>query len=60
MVLLKLEELAPLGVVLNYWVEEFGLVKPLVVKVVVPGSIDGIYLFSITKNNGNLPLPFFW
>ena len=38
MVLLELEELAPFGVVLDSWVEELGLGKPLAVEVVSPSS----------------------
>ena len=37
-VLLELEELAPLGVVLNFWVGELGIFEALAVEVVVSGG----------------------
>ena len=37
-VLLELEEIAPLGVVLNFWIEELGIFEALAVEVVVSGD----------------------
>ena len=37
-VLLVLEDLSPLGVILNFWVEELGIINSLAVEVVVSGS----------------------
>ena len=38
MVLFELEELAPLGVVLNFWVEDLRLFEALAVEIVVSGG----------------------
>ena len=49
MSLLELEELAHLGVFLNFWVKDFGLGYPLAVEVVVPG---GETYFGLAKGQG--------
>ena len=58
LVLLDLEELAPLGVVLDFGVEELGLGEPIVVKVVVPGGESHFSLSEDEREETVLATPF--
>ena len=58
MVLLELEELAPLDTVLNSWVEDLRLFEPLAVKVVVPGGKSHFGLDEDEREEPALPTPF--
>ena len=58
LVLLELEELAPLGVILNFWVEEVRLGKPLAVEVVVPDSETNFGLTEDKREETVLATPF--
>ena len=53
LVLLDLEELAPLGIVLNYWVEDIGIGEPLPVELVFLGSKSH---FGLAKDEREEPV----
>ena len=55
---LELEDIAPLGTVLNSWVEELGFLEPLAVEVVVPGGKSHFFLAKDEREELLLPTPF--
>ena len=58
MVLLELEELAPLGVVLNFWVEELWIFDAPVVEVFIPGGETNFGLGEPERKETVLAPPF--